>query len=534
MQKTKGVAQAEDKRQAEIQYLKAMRRVLKSIGGFDPEFSNSRLPEVEQKLGELKAEMKAERKEARLEEALKRVQIAREGKAEVQSEEALRRAQVAKGEAQSQEALGGAQVAKEEKKEAQSEEALRRVQITKEELTWKERWKIKLSGSWLGRLWDALDTDEKLFDARVGIQRRFKSELEKKWKEPVVSVIFHSHNSGAENGYKGSPDGVFKLDTQIPRLVRASGADAIFITDHDAFEPEQMKKLAEAIDAANKSQKSVALFSGTELTSARDEGGVPNKGHFVIMQAGKPLEKVPEPNSDPLAMARWAFANDCIILVPHPNPSRWDVKRMFQPLDISLEREQVEEILREARKHGKYIFIACRNGTSSADYRERLLGSRERRWQFLRSEKVPEETRKLYEERAIFIAESDGHIKCEFPSGMVFFRRKDVVGADGKVSSQKIYETLAKWKQEEKELREKGIEVTLENSRIATHFADDEFGSSEKLAKGVYFFKEYLRLAGAWMKQLFTGKIHQLDYGPPKRKPHAEYRKFARMQFEED
>ncbi len=472
-------------RQSEIGYLLSEKKLLTAIGGFDPEYLNKELPKVEQRLRELG--VKADEPEAR-----------REGGAGVQKETRL-------GE-------GGAAEARREAP-AQEKPALPAIQEAKAEkeaekvpLSWKDTFKSKFSAS-IRSFFDAIDVDTILWDARVEIQKKFKARQEALWGEEAVGGIIHSHSARGEN-YVGS-DGAIPVE-MIYRVVKAAGGGFVVLTDHDIFKPEDLSRLAEAADKSNKSQGAVSVFCGSEMTSGIEgEPGKLNKGHFVIWSIGKPLENDDlsdflEPNITPSKMAEWAFKHGHAVLIPHPNSRRRDLRL----LDISLEREDTIQILKLAEKYDKQVLIACRNGTTGDDYAERILGSRRHFWEFWRTPKLTDSDRRLVEKRGRFIVEADAHIASEFPQ-FVYFRKKEILGEDGRISQQKIYDALAEGRYENK-------------------WADEDFRAKQRLAIGINFFGEYARLIYVWLGKFSRGEVYQFNTAP-RRDVAAEQKKIAAM-----
>ncbi len=468
---------AERTRQSELGYLLSEKKLLTAIGGFDPEYSKKELPKVEQRLRELG--VKVDEPEAR-----------REGVAEAQK---------------------GASLAAEKQQEAPIAEKpallkLEKAEKEKVELSWKDSFKSKFSAS-IRSFFDAIDVDKILWDSRVEIQKKFKAKLEKRWGEEAVGGIIHSHSARGEN-YIGS-DGAIPVE-MIHRVLKAAGGSFVVLTDHDIFKPEDLSRLAEAADKSNKSQAAVSVFCGTEMTSGIEEApGELNKGHFVIWSIGKPLENDDpsdflEPNITPSKMAEWAFKNGHAVLIPHPNSRRRDLRL----LDISLEREDTIQILKLAEKYDKQVLIACRNGTTGDDYAERILGSRRHFWEFWRTPKLTDSDRRLVEKRGRFIVEADAHIASEFPQ-FVYFRKKEILGEDGRISQQKIYDALAEGRYENK-------------------WADEDFRAKQRLAIGINFFGEYARLIYVWLGKFSRGEVYQFNTAP-RRDVAAEQKKIAAM-----
>jgi len=424
-----------------------------------------------------------------------------------------------------------------EKKEEKEKEMKRAERIKKKEIGWYEWLAERVSG------------EEFLFDRRKRLQLKKRKELEKAWGEPVVGVVYHTHNSGcSETGYSGSPDGVFSLNLKMdrkrvgrrmkPRLVtllKSIGADGVFVTDHEACLPGQMKKLKKAVDRINEKEPGLTLMMGTELTS--------KGGHFVILEAGKPLlmegaeqgKETPKVQHPAQAMAEWAFQNGFDVMVPHPNPSRQNPRRIAENrlgVDISLEREIVENILRIADKYDKFVYIAYGNGTTLTNYRANLMGNRNHWWEFWKQKRVSKEVNKLYAKRAIWVAESDGHIACEYPSGMQYFRKSEVVSEGGKISSEKIHDAVAKERELEWQKFRKGQTVPLEEKRMLAYAADDDFNFYDKTRMVPYFLREYARLLRVWARQVLSGNAGQYA-GAPKRNIDLEYRRMARYTKED-
>lgn len=369
----------------------------------------------------------------------------------------------------------------------------------------------------------AVTGEDRLFKVRRSLQLKKRAELEKLWGEPAAAVIFHAHTCGASNGYKGSPDGVFSISMDpekdgkkpwLPVFLSRLGYDAAFISDHDAHTRTQMRKMEGALAAANNAAGAPSLFMGTELSSA--------DGHIVVLSRGKHLEDVPLPGTPAAEIAEWAFRNGHDVLIPHPNPSGMNPRRLVMSafgLDIGLEREVVDAILSLADRLGRFAYIACANGTTLNDYRADLLRRRE-------NGREPE----LYARRAVWIAEADGHIACEYPSNVVYFRKRLVSGEDGKVSAEKLAEAIARQKEADYAayLRH---ETVPERDRIFVSYASErDFRPKDKLLYASYFASEYSRLAMVWLTEIAKGR--KLSGFEP-RKPEKELSTVMRYEAEE-
>ncbi|MDD5317703.1 MAG: hypothetical protein PHF51_03120 [Candidatus ainarchaeum sp.] len=362
-----------------------------------------------------------------------------------------------------------------------------------------------------------------LFRTRKRLQEKKRAALEKLWGEPAAAVIFHAHTCGASNGYRGSPDGVLSISMDsekdagrpwLPKFLKSIRCDAAFISDHDACGKEQMAKLGEAAARVSGMPGYPSLFAGTELSSA--------DGHILVLPRGKPLENVPPPGTPSLEIAEWAFKNGHDVLIPHPNRPKMDPRRMAMAafgIDISLERECVDAILALAEKFDRIVYVACANGTTLTDYRANLIRKKE-------NGREPE----IFARRAAWIAEADGHIACEYPSNVVYFRKSLVAGADGKVSAEKIAEAVARQKKEEYEAYLRHETVPEKDRLFVSYASEKDFGARERLLYARYFVAEYSRLAIVWARELARG---QKPSGFEARKPEKELSRVMRYEAEE-
>jgi len=385
----------------------------------------------------------------------------------------------------------------------------------------------------LQRAFQRLNFEEHLFKKQLKLLDGRKKEVEEAWGEHAKVVLIHTHTSGSrKNGYPGSPDGIFSLDTERPAqegnprlstLLNAMLVDAIFVTDHDA---ENFGGLNKALTELNAKEKCLSFFGGTEVTS--------KEGHFIILEAGKPVRDVPPAKTPAREMAEWAFRNGYDIMIPHPDPSRTDPKSMAERafgIDIGIEKEVVEDILRLADKHDRLVYIAKSNGTTEADYKARLLGSRNHRWQFWRPERADKKIADLYARRAVWVDEADGHIKREFSSKALLFRESEVAGPDGKVSAVKIHDAIKKQRKLEAEAKEEGGRLGDKDSLMVSFSADEGFNLLDKAAKIPYYLTEYARLITVWLGAVLTGEAKQYAEAP-KRTPQSQMQKMA--QYEAD
>jgi len=392
----------------------------------------------------------------------------------------------------------------------------------------------------LRRMVDKLSGEEYLYDRRLELQKAERAALEKLWGEPAVAVIYHSHNSGStKHDYTGSPDGLFTLDTEVPggeyrpklsTLLEAMGIDAIFVTDHDA---DKFKGLDSALADLNAKERHISFFGGTEMTS--------DEGHFIVLETGRRLGEssvpIPPAKTPAVEVAEWAFREGYDIMIPHPNPSRntlgSQVERKAFGIDIGIERETAKEILELARRYGRFVYIAYANGTTLADYKDHLLGKKRHWWQFRLNPPVDSRTVELYRERAVWIAEADGHIKCEYPSNMVYFRRSAVVDEKtGKVSVAKISDVVARQKEAELEAWAEAKGVDVKDAALHPYSADGGFRMRDKFYLLPYFVREYARLIGVWVVAVATGKAKQYA-AKPKRSPESQYRRLTYTQEQE-
>jgi hypothetical protein len=353
----------------------------------------------------------------------------------------------------------------------------------------------------------AVTGEDYLFRRRRRLQEKKRAHLEALWGEPVAAVIYHAHTCGAANGYKGSPDGVFLLgagDERKPWLhpfLDKLGIDAVFLSDHDAHEPGQLARLGEAVDALHAAGSKTTFFTGTEISSA--------DGHIIVLERGKKLSQAPPPGTGAVEIAEWAFDNGFDVLVAHPNPSKANPKRVVAAafgFDIGVEREVVDEILSRAGKRGRFAYVACSNGTTLNDYRCDLLAP---------GDSDPA----LYSRRAAWIAEADGHIACEYPSNVTYFRRSRVLGEDGRVSALKVSDAVALQKEADFRAREAGGKVTERDRLFVTYASEKDFSLRDKLMFAKYFVSEYSRLAIIWMAEIVGGR--RPSYAEP-REPEKE------------
>ena len=404
------------------------------------------------------------------------------------------------------------------------------------EPTLKERFKAFFGRSWIDRLRARLDIEEYLYEQRIAIHASLVKQLEMAWgKGNVVAVLYHSHTSGADNGYKGSPDGIFSLDEELPRLLEAIrkgiGAHhlAIFITDHEVHEDGQLSLLAEVVERNNQKYPTLTFMTGSEQTST--------EGHEITLESenGHVSElkesNVVTPRHSSIEIAEWAFKNGHSLLIPHPNPKLMDPKRFLQQPDIGIEEEYVRKILELSKKYDRIVLIARSNGTTSTNYEEWLLGSRKHFWEIWKTKPISKEAAMLYNERAMFIDESDGHIKCEYPTGIVYFR-KDEVMRGGKVSPKLITGMIQAEKKRELEWRKRSQKVTLEEMHVVSFNPDTELGTWGRLAKGVYLLEDRFRLVGAWLKHLVTLRKPRKYLEKPKRRYEAQCAKLGRCEMQ--
>lgn len=381
---------------------------------------------------------------------------------------------------------------------------------------------------------EKLSGEERLYRRRLELQERKRKELEREWGEDVARIVIHYHCAGAANGYEGSPDGTRYLGLKkvegkpsLLTLLIATGVDAIVLTDHDAFKPSQMRKLKEVVDEINSTPGMPTVIVGTELTSAA--------GHFIILERGKPLLNPPEWKNKAQAMAEWAFQNGYDIMIPHPNPSRFDPKRIAAyvfGIDIGIEKEVVESILRIADMYDKFVYIAYANGTTTTDYKANLLGSRDHWWQFWRPKRVDRATAELYARRAIWVAEGDVHIRAEAPSNCIYVRRSQVIDGSGRISAKKLSQLAEKQKRQEYIAFKEGKTIPEKDRLIVSYSADEDFNILDRAAMVPYFVREYLRLVAVWLVKVLTGKAGQYAE-KPKRPIKLEYRR-AQVYEEED
>ena len=363
--------------------------------------------------------------------------------------------------------------------------------------------------------------EDHLFRKRIKLQEQKKAELEEAWGEGNVSaVIYHSHTSGSkEAGYDGSPDGIFSLDLARPKmgesprlrtLLKKMGVDAIYLTDHDVSDFDEMNQ---AIDRLNSRKRGTRFFGGTEITS--------KEGHFIVMEgpSGKPVTGVPPAKTPAIEIAKWAFDNGYDIMIPHPNPSRTEAKRVAAwlfGLDISVEKETAEEILKLADKYDRLVYIAKSNGTTNENYQACLMsGTREPWYAFWRRKVLSKETKDLYLKRAVWIDESDGHIQCEYPSGIVYFRKDKVTGSDGKISQEKIRDAVKEQKKIDVAAVKSWKNPADEESVMVSYNADKDFNVLNRVAEIPYFAFEYMRLLAVWTYAVVSGKAKQ--FAPEKK-----------------
>ncbi len=345
---------------------------------------------------------------------------------------------------------------------------------------------------------DAVAEEGHLHGRRVELQEKKRAELEALWGEPALAVIFHLHTSF-------SPDGIFSLgtgDTAGPRLalfLRKLGVAAIYVTDHDAHTREHMRKTLAAIREAEAVPGAPACFTGTELSSS--------KGHLIVMQRdAKRVGHAPPPGTDPLEIARWAFDNGFDVHIPHPHASAGGVAEMITSalkMPVSLGRKEVEEILGLADEMDRLVYIACKNGTTTNDYRRELVGRG----------KEPE----LYARRAVWIAEADAHVAADFPSDWVYFRRSAIVGADGRVSAARIAEAVARQKEADLAAYGEGRGITDGDRLFASYASESDFTLVDKLYFARHFVLEYSRLISVWAaKVLRERKPYRTEAPEPK------------------
>jgi len=233
-------------------------------------------------------------------------------------------------------------------------------------------------------------------------------------------------------------------------------------------------------------------------------------------------------------MAEWAFNNGYDIMIPHPNPSRLNPKSVAESafgVQIGIGKEAVESVLRLAEKHNRFAYIAYANGTTTADYRGRLLGNKEHFWQFWRTPKPTPEVRDLYAKRAVWVAEADAHIHCEYPSNMVYFRRSQVVGKDGRVSAEKISRAVEKQHKLDYAAFGEGKAIPEEERIFVSYSADSSFNPLDRLTMVPYFVREYARLAAVWLVKIATGKAGQYA-AKPKRSLDTEQQRAPRYEDE--
>ena len=386
--------------------------------------------------------------------------------------------------------------------------------------------------------------EDHLFRKRIKLQEQKKAELEGAWGEGnVTAVIYHSHTSGSkEAGYDGSPDGIFSLDPARPKmgesprlktLLTKMGVDAIYLTDHDVSDFDEMNQ---AIDSLNSRKRGTRFFGGTEITS--------KEGHFIVMEgpSGKPVTGVPPAKTPAIEIAKWAFDNGYDIMIPHPNPSRTEAKRVAAwlfGLDISVEKETAEEILKLADKYNRLVYIAKSNGTTNEDYKKCLMsGTREPWYAFWKRRMVKQETKDLYLRRAVWIDESDGHIQCEYPSGIVYFRKDKITGTDGKISQEKLSEAVKAQKEIEIDSVKSWNAPEDKDCVMVSYNADKDFNVLDRAAEIPYYIWEYGRLLAVWTYAVFSGKAKQFapeekyTYKPLKNSTlKSQYEKMA--EFEE-
>ncbi len=368
----------------------------------------------------------------------------------------------------------------------------------------------------LSRIVQKLSLEEYLFNRRMLLQDKKWEKLQKECGEEILRLEIHTHTCGSKTrDYVGSPDGIFTLERklakgeEIPRyttLMKLMEVDGAYVDNHDE---EQFDILNTMLADLNANEKNVSFFGGTEVTSL--------EGHFIVLERENPVTDVPPAKTPAVYIARWAFINGYDVLIPHPNPSRGDPKRLAESafgVDIGIEKETVEEILKLADKYDKVIRVASSNGTTTADYKARLLGNRNHWWQFWRMKRVPKEIEELYAKRVFWVAESDGHIKCEYPAGMLYVKKSAVVGPDGKVSAVKLSEAIRKQKELEYAAWKEDRELKPSESVVFSYNADSNFGIRETLALGPYSIKEYSRLIYVWIVAVLTGRAKQYAAAP--------------------